>query len=165
MRPHKTRHIDSPPPWERYLPDGGTQVAELTLGLDMYEALRLVDAEGLPQEAAAARMGVSAPTLCRLLGEARRRVATALRDGWALRCEGGNVQMRPCGGRGHGLAWRHGHAMPLPDGARATETTDAVPLPAERGESHGGADGGVQRRGHGRHGRSRRLTMEEDTPC
>ena len=108
MRPQKTRHIESPPPWERYLPEGRRQAADMVLGLDMYEALRLVDAEGLPQEAAAGRMGVSTPTLCRLLGEARRRVATALRDGWALRCAGGNVRVGPGGRHGHGAPWRHG---------------------------------------------------------
>ncbi len=98
MRPPKIRHIDAPPPWRRYLPEGWPDAAEVPLGLDMFEALRLVDAEGLSQEAAAARMGISPPTLCRLLGEARRRVATALRDGWALCCEGGSVAIRP-GGR------------------------------------------------------------------
>lgn len=108
MRPQKTRHIESPPLWERYLPEGRRQAAVVTLGLDMYEALRLVDAEGLPQDAAAERMGVSTPTLCRLLGEARRRVATALRDGWALRCEGGNVKVGPGGRHGQGGPWRHG---------------------------------------------------------
>lgn len=104
MRPQKIRHIDAPPPWRRYLPEGRRDAAEVTLGLDMFEALRLVDAEGLSQEAAAARMGISPPTLCRLLAEARRRVATALRDGWALRCAGGSVEIRPGGGHGH----RHG---------------------------------------------------------
>lgn len=164
MRPQKTRHIDSPPPWERYLPEGGQQTAELTLGLDMYEALRLVDAEGLPQEAAAVRMGVSTPTVCRLLGEARKRVATALRDGWALRCEGGNVQVRPGGGRGHGAAWRHGHGTLPPGEAATAEAAGAAPVPSGRMERHGGADSAGQRRGHGRHGRSRHM-MEEDTPC
>lgn len=109
MRPHKIRRIEGRPAWARYLPDGRETVAEAELGLDMIEALRLVDAEGLSQEAAAARMGISAPTLCRLLGEARRRVATALRDGMALRCGGGTVDIRPHGGHGFGPGMRAGH--------------------------------------------------------
>ena len=128
MRPQKTRHIDSPPPWERYLPEGGQQTAELTLGLDMYEALRLVDAEGLPQEAAAARMGVSTPTVCRLLGEARRRVATALRDGaarWRTRT------------RRRVAAWaRHAAARRSSNGGSG-----------RRGSSPPGADGAARRGG------------------
>lgn len=148
MRPSKPRHIESPPPWERYLPEG-RQAAEMTLGLDMYEALRLVDAEGLPQEAAAGRMGVSTPTLCRLLGEARRRVATALRDGWALRCEGGNVRLRP-GGHGHGSAWRHGHGGPS----------------ACAGGSESGAEAEtVTGRGRGRGGRPHGRMRGEETSC
>ena len=90
----------------------------MALSLDMLEALRLVDAEGMSQEAAANCMGISTPTLCRLLGEARRRVAIALRDGWILYCEGGNVQMRSQHGQerhggphGHGLqSVRHGES-------------------------------------------------------
>lgn len=162
MRPQKIRHIETPPPWDRYLPEGRRHVAEMTLGLDMFEALRLVDAEGLAQEAAAGRMGVSTPTLCRLLGEARRRVATALRDGWALRCEGGNVQMRPCAGHGHGVPGRHGR------GGRAcgmAATTGTDPDLAERPEQPGGADCPGQRHGHGRHGHPLRQAMEEDGSC
>lgn len=97
MRPRKIRIIDAVPGWQRYLPEGRPNAAEIVVGLDMFEAMRLVDAEGLPQDVAARSMGISTPTLCRLLGEARRRIATALRDGWALRCDGGNVMVRPCG--------------------------------------------------------------------
>jgi len=59
----------------------GRPVADLeaeTLRLDELEALRLVDLEGLYQEAAAERMGVSRPTLARILGRARSAVARAL---------------------------------------------------------------------------------------
>lgn len=140
MRPPKPRHIDAFPSWERYLPEG-RQAAEMLLGLDMYEALRLVDAEGLSQEAAAGRMGVSTPTLCRLLGEARRRVATALRDGWALRCEGGNVRLRPgkCG-HGHGTPGRHGHGGPSGStGERGIEDEPAAGRAAADGRGCGGS--------------------------
>ena len=155
MRPPKPRHIESPPPWERYLPQGRREAADMTLGLDMYEALRLVDAEGLSQEAAAERMGVSTPTLCRLLGEARRRVATALRDGWALRCEGGNVRLRPGGhGHGHGPAWRHGHG----GGAACAEQSGGDAATAAGREA-------IHERGRGRGGRPPRRMSEEDTAC
>ena len=100
MRPQKIRMVEVLPAWTRYLPDGSRGVAEMQLSLDMVEALRLVDAEGLPQDVAAERMGISKPTLCRLLGTARCRVATALRDGLSIVCSGGNVQLRPQRGRG-----------------------------------------------------------------
>lgn len=67
--------------------------------LDELEALRLADLEGLYQEDAAARMGVSRPTLGRILEAGRRKVAEALVLGKALRIEGGPVVARPR--RGH----------------------------------------------------------------
>jgi hypothetical protein len=63
--------------------------------LDELEALRLADLEGLYQEAVAARMGVSRPTVGRILESARRKVAEALVLGRALRIEGGPIEARP----------------------------------------------------------------------
>jgi predicted DNA-binding protein (UPF0251 family)/predicted Fe-Mo cluster-binding NifX family protein len=63
-------------------------LTELYLPLDGYEALRLVDVEGLKQEEAAARMNVSRQTFGRILASARRVVAEALVQGMALRIEG-----------------------------------------------------------------------------
>jgi predicted DNA-binding protein (UPF0251 family) len=48
------------------------------LRLDELEALRLADLEGLYQESAAERMGVSRPTFARILARARSAVARAL---------------------------------------------------------------------------------------
>jgi hypothetical protein len=45
------------------------------------EALRLVDLEGLSQEEAGVKMGVSRGTIWRLLQEARRKTAAALSEG------------------------------------------------------------------------------------
>lgn len=59
----------------------GRPVSELeveVLRADELEALRLADLEGLYQESAAARMGVSRATFARILGRARTAVARAL---------------------------------------------------------------------------------------
>ena len=53
-------------------------LAQVAMTLDEFEALRLADLEGLYQEDAASRMGVSRPTLGRILESARRKVAEAL---------------------------------------------------------------------------------------
>lgn len=45
------------------------------------EVLRLVDLEGLSQEEAGSRMGISRGTVWRLLQEARRKSAQALTEG------------------------------------------------------------------------------------
>lgn len=55
-----------------------------SMRLDELEALRLADLEGLYQETAAARMGVSRPTFARILGRARTAVARALIEERAL---------------------------------------------------------------------------------
>ncbi len=67
------------------------ELPEVVLGLDEAEAIRLADLEGLYQEAAARKMGVSRQTLGRILEEARRKVADALINGKALRLEGGEI--------------------------------------------------------------------------
>jgi predicted DNA-binding protein (UPF0251 family) len=52
------------------------------------EALRLADLEGLEQEEAAEKLGISRKTLWRDLHEARRKVADALVNGKGIRIAG-----------------------------------------------------------------------------
>jgi predicted DNA-binding protein (UPF0251 family) len=66
---------------------------EVLMTLDEFEALRLADLEGLYQEKAAARMGVSRPTFSRIVESAHRKIADALVHGKALRIEGGPVRL------------------------------------------------------------------------
>lgn len=112
-RRRKSRIVTAEPPVTVFKPQGVpmTGLCGVVLGLDGFEALRLVDADGLSQEQAAAAMGVSRPTLCRVLGEARAQVARALSRGWAIRIEteadsavpGARVeQATMCRGRGQG---------------------------------------------------------------
>ena len=67
------------------------RLERLTLPLDGLEALRLADVEGLYQEEAARRMGVSRATFARVLEAAHRTVARALLEGCALEVGGGAV--------------------------------------------------------------------------
>jgi len=55
------------------------------LTYDEYEALRLIDYEGLTQEEAGLRMGVSRGTIWRLIQSARRKVISALVEGREIR--------------------------------------------------------------------------------
>ena len=79
-RPEKLRRIASPGEVRGFKPVGrpaaGLEVE--TLRLDELEALRLADLEGLYQESAAERMGVSRATFARILERARSAVARAL---------------------------------------------------------------------------------------
>jgi predicted DNA-binding protein (UPF0251 family) len=84
-----------------------TELEQVEVTLDGLEAIRLVDQEGLYQEEAAKRMGVSRATFARVLRAARKAVADALVHGKALEIRGGAIGRRtgerwPCplhGGR------------------------------------------------------------------
>ncbi|MBK1700609.1 DUF134 domain-containing protein [Thiococcus pfennigii] len=93
-RPPLPRRIGQRPQATYYKPAGVPlhRLQEVVLALDELEALRLVDLEGLYQEAAAERMQISRPTLSRILAGARQKVAGALVLGQALRVEGGAVR-------------------------------------------------------------------------
>lgn len=100
----------------------GQPAAELAvenLRADELEALRLADLEGLYQEAAAERMGVSRPTFARILARARTIVARAIVEQRMLVIGEGPVvagadQPLPCpvhdGGRRRGRGCRCRHA-------------------------------------------------------
>ena len=62
----------------------------MRIGVDELEAIRLADIEGLYQDAAAERMGVSRQTYARILNRARTAVARSL-----VRGRGGDVTYRP----------------------------------------------------------------------
>lgn len=61
--------------------------------VDELEALRLADLEGLYQEEAASRMGISRPTFARIVEAARRKVADTLVNGRSLKIGGGPVTL------------------------------------------------------------------------
>ncbi len=94
-RPKKKRCIRCRPAFTSYKPEGVApqEMKGVTLPLEGFEALRLVDAEGISREDAARMMDVSTPTLCRILAEARSITARALANGWALRIEGGDYMI------------------------------------------------------------------------
>ncbi len=94
MRPTKARSIAYEPTCRDFGPrcEGGER-EYVVLGLDMFEALRLVDGEGLSQDDAARCMAISTPTLCRILSQGRHLVAEALVHGKMLKIEGGNIMI------------------------------------------------------------------------
>ncbi len=91
-RPRKPRCIRKMPELTYYKPKGVAlrNLQDVTLSVEGLEALTLVDAEGVSREQVAQMMNISLPTLCRILAEARKAVARALANGWAIRIEGGH---------------------------------------------------------------------------
>jgi predicted DNA-binding protein (UPF0251 family) len=136
-RPPCPRRVAGPPRCVYFKPAGIplSRLEEVALSVDELEALRLADLEGLYQDAAAARMGVSRPTFARIVGLSRRKVAEALVQGRALRIGGGPVafvgrRRFRCEACGHewSLAFGAGRPTPCPScRARSFSRIDAGP--------------------------------------
>ena len=88
-RPRCCRTIVGQPACKLFQPVGTPASGSEPVGLSLeeYEAIRLADHEGLYQEQAARRMGVSRQTFGRTVEAARRKVARALVLGLALAIE------------------------------------------------------------------------------
>jgi predicted DNA-binding protein (UPF0251 family) len=95
-RPLTTRRIGTKLRGQVFRPETASSpdTAPANLTLDGLEALRLADVEGLYQEEAARRMGISRPTFARVLASARSLVADALVNGKAVEIGGGVVERR-----------------------------------------------------------------------
>jgi predicted DNA-binding protein (UPF0251 family) len=69
------------PPVNGFTPNPPRGLEPIIMELAELEAFRLVDLEGLSQEEAGQRMGISRGTIWRLVQRARRKAAQALSEG------------------------------------------------------------------------------------
>lgn len=70
----------------------------MTMTVDEYEAIRLIDIEGFTQEESAAQMNVARTTVQGIYLSARKKLAGSLVNGTVLRIEGGEYKL--CDGLG-----------------------------------------------------------------
>ncbi|WP_321494708.1 DUF134 domain-containing protein [uncultured Desulfobacter sp.] len=108
-RPKRPRCIASEPAIKGFKPRGTEETGEVILSLEEFEALRLIDYEGMDQSGAAEVMDVSRQTVGRVLKTARYKMAESLVTAKRLTVQGGCYQMR---GRGMGRRRRHGCRKP-----------------------------------------------------
>lgn len=103
-RPRICRRIRFKPGITYFKPAGVRlrELEEVVLTFDEYEAVRLVDLDGIEQGKAGKQMGVSQPTLSRLLKSARKKLSEAIIKGKAIRVKGGVYEMVQPRGRGFG---------------------------------------------------------------
>ncbi|MDD2655940.1 MAG: DUF134 domain-containing protein [Candidatus ainarchaeum sp.] len=94
-RPLRCRRVLGEPSFSIFKPAGvpARGLTFSTLTVEEFEALRLADAEQMPQEKAASRMGVSQPTFSRILSSARNKVAIAISKGMGILIEGGTYKV------------------------------------------------------------------------
>ena len=107
-RPQRCRRICAFPDYAVFGPVGGEAQAQVTLTLDEYETIRLVDLEGLTHSQCAERMEVSRTTVTEVYESARRKLARMVVEGRGLVISGGNYRLcdgsSPCAvpcGRGN----------------------------------------------------------------
>ena len=94
-RQEKTRKVGTMPEYITFSPDGIPNGEEVTLTVDEFETIRLIDLEHLNQSEASERMNVARTTVTAIYERARVKLADALINGKRLQIEGGNVEFRP----------------------------------------------------------------------
>ncbi len=94
-RPTRCRRIERQPAYRSFSPDDITAAESVRMTVDEFEALRLLDDEGLTQEACASRMNIARTTVTAIYDSARRKVADALVHGKRLLITGGCCEFKP----------------------------------------------------------------------
>lgn len=99
-RPRKWRKVCSLPESNRFGPLSAKINAKdyITMTVDEYETIRLIDMQGFTQEQCADQMRIARTTVQRIYNEARTKLAESLVNGKVLRIEGGDYRL--CDGLG-----------------------------------------------------------------
>ncbi len=67
----------------------------VVMSVEEFEAIRLIDQQGLTQDESAVRMNVARGTVQRIYSDARAKLAESLINGSVLKIEGGDYQLYP----------------------------------------------------------------------
>ncbi len=90
-RPLKKRFICKMPEHSEFLPNCRRTMCTVTMTLDEYETIRLIDYERSTQEEASVQMQVSRTTVQGIYDSARAKLADAIVNGKRLIISGGDV--------------------------------------------------------------------------
>lgn len=103
-RPRKWRKVCCLPENDTFGPLGcdGEQEDIITMTVDEYETIRLIDHEQLSQEECSDQMNVARTTVQRIYADARKKLAESLVEGKPIRIEGGDYELCPEGDRPRG---------------------------------------------------------------
>ena len=94
-RTTKCRRIYGFPDYYSFIPEDADAscIETITLSLDEFETIRLLDHEGLNQEECAVRMGVARTTVTAMYESARKKIIGAIVEGKRLCIAGGNIEI------------------------------------------------------------------------
>lgn len=128
------------------------RLEQIVLTLDEFEALRLIDSDGLDQGKAAVHLGVSRATCARIVESAHKKVADAITRGMAIEIHGGSFDFR----LNRFLCIDCGHSWEVaPEGPNETGTVRTECPSCGGGQISSLAERYGQPRHRGRHGRGR----------
>lgn len=98
-RPRKWRKVCSMPDSSCFVPHGCAFDAQdcVLMSVDEYEAIRLIDYQGLNQEDAAEYMKVARSTIQQIYADARKKISQSLVEAKPLKIAGGDYQL--CDGK------------------------------------------------------------------
>lgn len=91
-RPRRCRRICTEPDYIHFYPEGSSNRAEVTLTVDEYEVIRLIDLEKFSHEQCARQMDISRTTVTEIYETARQKLADSLVHGKPLRISGGHYR-------------------------------------------------------------------------
>lgn len=132
-RPCKRRRVCARPARTCFGPidrEGDLAGMFVSMTLDEYECIRLMDLEGLTQEQCAEQMEVARTTVQAIYQEARRKLARCLVQGLELQIGGGSYTLCREGGR-----CRRRHCREIPQGPRMEgDKTMKIGVTYENGE-------------------------------
>lgn len=92
-RPKKQRRVCFLPQYTEFHAEKGSDAVSITMAVEEYEAIRLIDYLGFTQEMCAAKMNISRGSVQQLYFDARRKLAQFLIDGLPLRIAGGDYDL------------------------------------------------------------------------
>jgi predicted DNA-binding protein (UPF0251 family) len=102
------------PDHKKYGPLDGLSEEEqiITMTIDEYETIRLIDLVGFTQEECSKQMNVARTTVQAIYNDARKKIAESIVNGAVLKIEGGEIRLcegneTKCGRGCH--KHRHGH--------------------------------------------------------
>lgn len=99
-RPRKWRKVCGLPQNSQFGPLNSSAQEEnyVTMTVDEYETIRLIDLEGFTQEECSNQMNIARTTVQGIYNDARKKLAESLVNGKVLTIEGGSYKL--CGGEG-----------------------------------------------------------------
>ena len=92
-RPRRCRRVCAEPDYGSFRPDGIPGGTNITLTVDEYEVIRLIDLEKLTHEQCAKRMDISRTTVTEIYESAREKIADSIVNGKILLISGGDYRL------------------------------------------------------------------------